>query len=51
MATMRTRASKWPRGLAEKPYDVKGFGWALLLAMAIGALTWAVIIASLVRYL
>jgi hypothetical protein len=48
---MRTRAPKWPRSLAEKPYDVKGFGLALLLAMAVGAVTWVAVIASLVRYL
>ena len=51
MATVRTRASKWPKGLAEESYDVKGFGWALMLAMAVGALTWAALIASLVKYL
>jgi hypothetical protein len=50
MATVRTRASKWPEPRAEKPYDVKGFGWALMLAMVIGAVTWAAVIASVVRY-
>ena len=51
MANVRTRATKWPKGLADKPYDVKGFGWALLLAMVVGALTWAAVIASVVKYL
>jgi hypothetical protein len=51
MATVRTRASKWPRTPAEEPYDVKGFGWALLLAMVVGAVTWAAVIASVVKYL
>ena len=51
MATVRTRASKWPKGLSEKPYDVKGFGWALLLAMIVGAVTWAAVIASVAKFL
>ena len=51
MATVRTRASKWPENQAEKPFDVKGFGWALMLAMVVGAVTWAAVIASVVKYL
>jgi len=51
MATVRSRARKWPEGPGEKPYDVGGFVSALMLTMIVGVAGWAVLIASVARFL
>jgi hypothetical protein len=51
MASVRTRATGWPEGQSEKPYDVGGFVSALTLAMIVGAASWVAVIASVARFL